>query len=53
MQFAKDDVRFESPEGTRLWQCPKCITGRLVERNTDEGAHVIRCSSYLRYRYRA
>ena len=46
--IAEDDVRFESVDGARLWQCPKCITGRLVDRKDDNGGDVIRCSSYPR-----
>lgn len=44
--IAGDDLRFETVDGARLWQCPKCVVGKLVERTTEDGAAVMGCSSH-------
>lgn len=44
--IAGDDVRFETVGGTRLWQCPACVTGELVERTNDAGATTVACSRH-------
>ncbi|MFD1033125.1 UvrD-helicase domain-containing protein [Sphingomonas hankookensis] len=49
--LAGDDVRFESVDGTRLWQCPVCITGELADRIDEGGATVIGCSAHPRCHY--
>lgn len=44
--LAGDDVRFESIDGTRLWQCPVCITGELTDRIDAGGATFVGCSRH-------
>jgi len=44
--IAGDDIRFETVDGSRLWQCPKCITGELAEHVAENGAVAIRCSRH-------
>ncbi|MBM3928560.1 MAG: DNA helicase UvrD, partial [Sphingomonadales bacterium] len=46
--IAGDDIRFETVDGARLWQCPVCVTGELVERTDEAGAELIGCSSHPR-----
>ncbi|KEZ21325.1 putative ATP-dependent DNA helicase [Sphingobium yanoikuyae] len=48
---AGDDVRFETVDGVRLMQCPACVTGRLIERQTEGGISIIGCSSHPRCSY--
>jgi len=44
--IAGDDLRFETVDGARLQQCPKCVVGRLVERTTEDGTAVTSCSRH-------
>lgn len=43
--IAGEDVQFETVDGQRLWQCPTCITGQLVERTGTNGSTFISCTS--------
>ncbi|WP_245704914.1 UvrD-helicase domain-containing protein [Belnapia rosea] len=43
--IAGEDVQFETVDGQRLWQCPTCITGQLVERTGANGSTFISCTS--------
>lgn len=44
--IAGDDLRFETVDGVRLWQCPQCITGSLTEHTFEDGAVRIRCTRH-------
>lgn len=44
--IAGEDLRFETVDGVRLRQCPKCVVGRLVERTIEDGTAVIGCSTH-------
>lgn len=44
--IAGDDVRFETVDGARLWQCPACVTGQLVDRVDEGGATIVGCSRH-------
>ncbi|MNV51641.1 Helicase IV [compost metagenome] len=44
--IAGEDLRFETVDGARLRQCPKCVIGRLVERSLEDGTAVIGCSTH-------
>ena len=50
--LAGDDVRFESIDGTRLWQCPVCITGELTDRVDAGGATFVGCSRHPKCEHR-
>lgn len=49
--IAGGDLRFETVDGARLQQCPKCVIGRLVERSTEDGAAVTSCSRHPSCKY--
>ncbi|TIN95538.1 MAG: DNA helicase UvrD [Mesorhizobium sp.] len=45
-EVAGDDIRFETLDGKALHQCPSCLVGQMVERQTRDGDIFIGCNQF-------